>query len=149
MSTAENMTNSIQKTRKMRLLHLGLFAGAMAGGQLALAQTPSAGPSTARILESHNIQGTDREMVLREVTFPPGMVVPLHRHTVPGLVFIVEGVAESAYGNDPPRLYRAGETLQDQAEVPHTLFRNADPNRPLRILTFYVVAKGQPYIETP
>jgi hypothetical protein len=38
--------------------------------------------------------------------------------------------------------YRAGETLQDRADVAHTLFRNADRNRPSRILTFYVAAKG-------
>jgi quercetin dioxygenase-like cupin family protein len=149
MSTDKDVTNPMQKTSKMRLLHLGFLAGAMAGGQLALAQTQSTGGPPARILESYNIQGTDREMVLREVTLPPGAVVPLHHHTVPGLVYIVEGVAESAYGNDSPQLYRAGETLQDQADVPHTLFRNADPNKPLRFLTFYVAAKGQPYIVTP
>jgi quercetin dioxygenase-like cupin family protein len=149
MSADKDMINSMQKRRKMRLLYLGFLAGVIAGGQLALAQTLSTGGPTARTLESYNIPGTDRQMVLREVTIPPGVVVPLHRHTVPGLVFIVEGVAESAYGNNPPRLYRAGDTLQDQADVPHTLFRNADPKMPLRVLTFYVAAKGQPYVETP
>jgi quercetin dioxygenase-like cupin family protein len=144
MSTNKDMT-----TKKIRLLYLCFLAGAMASGQLALAQTLSTRGLVARTLESRNIQGTDREMVLREVTIPPGVVAPLHHHTVPGLVFIVEGVAESAYGNDRPRLYRTGETLQDQADGPHTLFRNADPNKPLRILTFYVAAKGQPYVETP
>jgi len=65
------------------------------------------------------------------------------------LVFVVEGVAESAYGNDPPKLYHAGETLQDLADIPHTLFGNADPDKPLRFLTFYAAAKGQPYLVTP
>jgi quercetin dioxygenase-like cupin family protein len=88
-------------------------------------------------------------MVLREVTIPLGVIVPLHHHTVPALVFIVEGVVEKAYTSDPSRLYRAGETLQNRADVPHTLFRNADPNRPSRILTFYVAAKGQSYVVTP
>jgi hypothetical protein len=32
--------------------------------------------------------------------------------------FIVEGVAESAYGSDDPRQYRAGETLQDRVDIP-------------------------------
>jgi hypothetical protein len=56
MSTDENMTNSIQKTRKMRLLYLGFLAGAMAGGQVGLAQTPNTGRPIARTLESHNVQ---------------------------------------------------------------------------------------------
>jgi hypothetical protein len=32
--------------------------------------------------------------------------------------FIVEDVAESAYGNDDPRQYRASETLQDRVDIP-------------------------------
>jgi hypothetical protein len=32
--------------------------------------------------------------------------------------FIVEGVAESAYGSDDPRQYRAGETLRDRVDIP-------------------------------
>jgi quercetin dioxygenase-like cupin family protein len=38
-----------------------------------------------------------------EVTYPPGGVAPLHRHPVGGAIYIVEGVAESAYGNDAAR----------------------------------------------
>jgi quercetin dioxygenase-like cupin family protein len=143
------MSSSIQITRKTALSYLTFFAGAMAAGKFALAQTPGAGGRTSRTLESHDVQGTDQEMVLREVTFAGGVASSLHHHTVPGLVFIVEGIAESAYGDDPPRLYRAGETMQDRVGVPHTLFRNADPDKPLRILTFYVAAKGQPYLVTP
>jgi hypothetical protein len=125
----------------MRLLYLGFLAGGMAGGQLALAETLSTG-ITARTLESHNSQETDREMVLREVTISPGVIVPLHHHTVPGLSSLLR-----ASPNKPTlvihRVSIAPEkTLQDRADVPHTLFRNADPNRPSRILTFYVAAKG-------
>jgi hypothetical protein len=31
-----------------------------------------------------------------------------------------------------PDVERAGETLQDRADLPHTLLRNADPNKPYR-----------------
>jgi quercetin dioxygenase-like cupin family protein len=141
-----------EEETKVKKLSIGSqFPGLAVAGtffaSLCLAQTQS-GPA-ARILETQQISGTDREMVMREVTIPPGGAAPLHRHTVAGLVFIVEGVAESAYGNDSPKLYHTGETLQDVADVPHTLFRNADPNKPLRFLTFYAAAKGQPYVVTP
>lgn len=134
------------------LRHLSVVAAVLAGGQCALAQnqtTITATGAIARLLENHDVPGTDREIVLREVTFPPGRVSPVHHHMVAGLVFILEGVAESAYGSDAPKLYRAGETMQDRADVPHTLFRNADPDKPLRILIFYAAAKGQPYVVTP
>jgi quercetin dioxygenase-like cupin family protein len=100
---------------------------------------------TRRILERLPLPADDRELVVVEVTYPPGGSAPLHRHPVGGVIYIVEGVAESAYGGDNPRQYRAGETLQDQADIPHTLFRNCDPDRPLRFLTIYALEPGCSY----
>lgn len=100
---------------------------------------------TRKLLERLPLTGDDRELVVVEVTYPAGGVAPLHRHPVGGVIFIVEGIAESAYGTDEPRQYRAGETLQDRADIPHTLFRNCDPERPLRFLTIYALEPGRSY----
>ena len=89
---------------------------------------------------------SNRELVLVEITYPAGCVAPVHRHPVAGLFYIVEGIAESAYGDEVPRRYGAGETLQDRADVPHTLFRNCDPERPLRFLAFYALGPGRSYV---
>ncbi|WP_027579107.1 cupin domain-containing protein [Bradyrhizobium sp. Ai1a-2] len=100
---------------------------------------------TRKVLERLPLLGDDRELVVVEVTYPPGGAAPLHRHPVGGVVFIIEGVAESAYGSDDPRQYRAGDTLQDRADIPHTLFRNCDAERPLRFLTIYALEPGRSY----
>jgi hypothetical protein len=62
---------------------------------------------------------------------------------------MLEGVAESAYADETSRLYRAGETLRDYPGTPHRLFRNVDPQRPLRFLIAYIGNKGEPYVITP
>jgi quercetin dioxygenase-like cupin family protein len=113
-------------------------------GPVSTQQTGFAGV-TRKILERLPLPGDDRELVVVEVTYPPGGTAPLHRHPVGGAIYIVEGVAESAYGSDAPRQYRAGDTLLDRADIPHTLFRNCDTERPLRFLTIYVLEPGRSY----
>ena len=119
-----------------------------ADGQARAPQGGFAGV-TRKVLERLALPGDDRELVVSEVTYPPGGAAPLHRHPVGGVVFIVEGVAESAYGDEAPRQYRAGETLQDRADLPHTLFRNCDPERPLRFLAIYALEPGRSYTTEP
>ena len=102
-----------------------------------------------RILERLPIPGDHRELVVAEVTYPTAGVAPVHRHPVAGIVYIVEGIAESAYGKDEPRQYRKGETLQDRVDLIHTHFRNYDPHAPLRFLTIYVLEPGRSYITDP
>lgn len=118
------------------------------GGQSGAPQTGFAGV-TRKVLERLPLPGDHRELVVVEVTYPPGGSAPVHRHPVGGAVYIVEGVAESAYGSDEPRQYRAGETLQDRPDIRHTLFRNCDPDRPLRFLTIYVLEPGRSYTMEP
>ena len=103
---------------------------------------------TRKVLERLPMPG-NQELMVVEVTYPPGGVAPLHRHPVAGAIYIVEGVAESAYGSDEPKQYRAGETLQDRSDLPHTHFRNCDPDRPLRFLTIYVLEAGGSYTLEP
>lgn len=116
-------------------------------GQASAEQSGFAGV-TRKVLERLPLPD-NQELTVVEVTYPPGGVAPLHWHPVAGAVYIVEGVAESAYGSDEPRQYRAGETLQDRADLPHTHFRNCDPDRPLRFLTIYVLEPGRPYTLEP
>ncbi|MGF6472794.1 cupin domain-containing protein [Paraburkholderia youngii] len=101
---------------------------------------------TRRVLERMPMSGSKGELVLSEVTYPPGAAAPLHAHPVGGIVYILEGVAESAYGSDAPRQYSAGASLHDRTDVPHTLFRNCNSERPLRFLTICVLEPGQSYV---
>src|SRR6202789_969755 len=122
--------------------------GEPVGGKASAPQAGFAG-ATRHGVERLPLPGDRRELVVVEVTYPPGGSAPLHRHPVGGAIYIVEGVAESAYGSDEAQQYRAGDTLQDRADLPHTLFRNCDPERPLRFLTIYALEPGRSYTMEP
>ncbi len=68
---------------------------------------------THKVLERVPLPGDTRELVVVEVTYPPGGVAPLHRHPVGGAIYIVEGVAEVSLWRRsaatlPGRRYLAG-----------------------------------------
>lgn len=124
-------------------------ASVIGWGHPAKAETPATQPITRMLLEKRAIPGTDQEMQMMLVTFQPGVRSPLHHHPVAGLNYIVEGMAESAYGDDAPKLYRTGETLQDLPDIPHTLFRNPSKTEVLRFLIFTNLRPNQPYLIVP
>jgi quercetin dioxygenase-like cupin family protein len=99
---------------------------------------------TRRVLQRQTMP--DGDLILEEITYPPGAAAPVHGHSVGGLVYIIEGTVESAYGDDPPQIYGTGDSLQDYADRPHTRFRNRDPDRPLRFLATYVLPPGRSYV---
>ncbi|WP_218001766.1 cupin domain-containing protein [Paraburkholderia acidipaludis] len=123
--------------------------GLMSWSRPARAEAQSIQPVVRTLLEKRAIPGSDQEMQMMLVTFQPGVASPLHHHPVAGLNYIVEGMAESAYGDDTPRIYHAGETLQDLPNIPHTLFRNPSKSEILRFLIFTNLRPDQPYLIVP
>ena len=82
-------------------------------------------------------------------TFPAGIVIPRHHHPSTGLNYVLEGVAESQYEGEPLRHLAAGDSFEDHAHIPHLMFRNPDPAKPVRILISYTVKRGMPFLIIP
>jgi len=64
---------------------------------------------TRQELERRPIPGTDLEMRLNLVTQPPGYSEPVHHHPGPSFVYMLEGTAESAYGEEDIKRFHAGD----------------------------------------
>jgi quercetin dioxygenase-like cupin family protein len=54
------------------------------------------------------------------VTIPPGGTTGAHRHEVPLFAYILEGELTVDYGDKGTRTYRAGDSVLEAIEVPHT-----------------------------
>src|SRR5262245_27519486 len=97
----------------------------------------AAEPATAakiarRVLERTPIAGTEDELRLMLIEYPPGVAGTPHRHPVTGLCYVIEGTAESQYEGEPLKTFRAGDSYRDPASKPHLIFRNASAEKPLR-----------------
>jgi quercetin dioxygenase-like cupin family protein len=88
--------------------------------------------------------GWEVRMVLLE--YPPGAAAPRHHHPVEGYGYVLSGAVESAFGDDAPRTFVAGEAFVDDAKRVHTISHNADPAAPLRMLVTYVIPSDQPNV---
>jgi quercetin dioxygenase-like cupin family protein len=100
-----------------------------------------------KIIERTDIDGSDEELRLMLVEFPPGYASPAHLHPVVGLNYIVEGAAESQYEGEPLKTLHAGDSYQDLANRKHLVFRNASKTAGLKFIVAYTIAKDLPFMQ--
>jgi quercetin dioxygenase-like cupin family protein len=94
-----------------------------------------------RILQRIGGPTPDFETVIALAEIDPGFHVPRHIH--PGIesAYIVEGAAVLSVDGLIDRAVQAGDALQIKARTPHEL-QNSDT--PMRIVSTYILEKGQP-----
>ena len=78
------------------------------------------------------------------IEYAPGAAAPLHMHPAVGVGFVLDGVFESAFGDEPIVQVRAGQGFVDQAGVTHRVFRNPSPDHALRFVVAYTLRDGDP-----
>ena len=127
------------------------FVSAAIGSVACLAPAPthseSATPEVSRrIIERRDIAGSDEELRLMLVAFPPGYSNPAHRHPVAGLCYVIKGTAETQYDGGTAKVVREGGSFQDEATKTHLLFRNVSTTDPLTFVCAAKIKKDQPYL---
>ena len=152
----ETVVPAVQTDLRRRLL-LGGFVGSAAvfSSRELLAQV--AKPIRERITAANGVSrtvlerqelanGEEFRLVLTEL--PPGLSVPSHYHPVFAFSYVLEGVAESRY-EDQADVIRvaAGQSTLDKPNVMHSLFRNPDPNSPLKFLVAFSIKKGEEFFK--
>jgi quercetin dioxygenase-like cupin family protein len=107
-------------------------------------------PISRTLLEHHDLaEMPGWETRLYRIEYGPGVAAPKHHHPVEGMGYVVSGSFESAFEGETPTVVHEGQSFTDRPLATHTLFRNADPSKPLTFIISYVVRKGDPVVETP
>ena len=81
------------------------------------------------------LDGKTASATVRMVTIGPGQEEDTaHRHTGPVFGYVVDGQYEHAMGEEPVKIYKAGETFYEPSGVVHRVARNPDAKTSTRLL---------------
>jgi len=94
--------------------------------------------------ELTDFPGMESRMYLCE--FPPSASSKVHIHTAQGIGYVLDGSFESAFGDGPMTVKRAGDGFIDTPGLPHR-FRNPDARVPLRFLVAGTYHKDEPLMK--
>jgi quercetin dioxygenase-like cupin family protein len=82
------------------------------------------------------------------IEYPPGADGSGHSHPVEGLGYVLEGSIISAFDDDTPETFVAGQSFKDAASF-HRVSRNASATEWMRFVIAYSVKIGEPNTTWP
>jgi quercetin dioxygenase-like cupin family protein len=151
IGTLSNPSGMIVKTvrRAIRTTSVPLVAAAIVlGASPAMAQDRE----QVRVVFEHalpNVEG--KRMVAVEVSYPPGGKSLAHHHAASAFIYayVLSGAIRSQVGNDPAKVYRAGEGFYEMPGSHHSISENASGNEPASLLAIFVVDSKDNPLTTP
>ena len=81
-----------------------------------------------------------------EVTYPPGVVDPVHVHNAHAFVYVLEGQIVMQVKGKPAVTLRAGQTFYEGPTDVHVVGRNASNTEPARFVVVLLKATGAPIL---
>ena len=124
---------------------------AMALG-MAAAHVRAEGPEQVRTafeLAIPNIPG--KSLVALVVDYAPGGKSPSHHHAKSAFIYahVLSGAIRSQVGDEPAKVYRAGEGFYENPGSHHRVSENASDSEPASLLAVFVVDTKDAPLTTP
>jgi quercetin dioxygenase-like cupin family protein len=99
-----------------------------------------------KVIQQADILGSNEELRMMLVEFPPSYSNIVHIHPVGGLCFVIQGTAESQYEGEELKVFHADDSYQDQANKKHLIFRNASDSDILKFTCTAKIKKDQQFM---
>lgn len=135
--------------RAMRTASVPLVAAAFVlGASPAIAQDRE----QVRVVFEHalpNVEG--KRMVAVTVSYAPGGKSLAHRHAASAFIYayVLSGAIRSQVGNEPARVYHAGEGFYEMPGSHHRISENASDKESASLLAVFVVDSKDNALTTP
>jgi quercetin dioxygenase-like cupin family protein len=123
---------------------LAAAAATSAGTAASAQQGPASGPSTRReVIKQELPDEPPRDLILVEVTYPPGTGSPAHLHANGVMAFVVASSIASKVGDGPEQTFHAGDAWWEPPGSIHRVSRNASTAEPATCLQSMLRRRGQ------
>jgi quercetin dioxygenase-like cupin family protein len=139
------LKKSISRRSFGRAFLISLLAGAAnsLGGMAFAQQRATQGRQTRRNVIEQVLPGEPaRDIILIEVTYPPGTGSPPHLHANGVVAFVVSGAIASKVGDEPERVFHAGDAWWEPPGAIHRVSHNASNVEAAKLLAIYIAPKG-------
>jgi quercetin dioxygenase-like cupin family protein len=85
------------------------------------------------------------------VTYPPGGKGPAHRHAPSAFIYarVLSGAIRSQVGDEPAKVYQAGEGFYEMPGSHHGISENASDTAPASLLAVFIVDSNDKPLTTP
>jgi quercetin dioxygenase-like cupin family protein len=106
----------------------------------------------ARLVFEHDIPNTDgKNLAAVVVTYPPGGKSPAHHHARSAFIYayVLSGAIRSQVGDEPAKVYQAGESFYEMPGSHHRISENASDKEPASLLAVFVVGSKDNPLTTP
>jgi quercetin dioxygenase-like cupin family protein len=148
LSNPQDMTVKAVR-RAMRTASVPLVIAAIAlGGSPAIAQNGD----QVRLVFEHalpNVEG--KRIVAVVVSYPPGGRSLAHRHAASAFIYahVLSGAIRSQVGDEPAKVYHAGEGFYEMPGSHHRISENASDKESASLLAVFVVDSKDDPLTTP
>jgi quercetin dioxygenase-like cupin family protein len=133
----------------MRTGSLGLVLTAIA---LGVSPGLTQNVEQVKLVFEHAIPNTEgKSMVAVVVTYPPGAKSPAHHHARSAFIYahVLSGAIRSQVGDEPAKIYQAGEGFYELPGSHHGISENASDREPASLLAVFVVDSKDRPLTTP
>ncbi|AMX98035.1 cupin domain-containing protein [Mesorhizobium ciceri] len=96
-----------------------------------------------------NVEGT--RIVAVTVTYPPGGKSLAHHHAASAFIYayVLSGAIRSQVGDEPAKIYHAGEGFYEMPGSHHRISENASETEPASLLALFVLDSKDKPLTTP
>ena len=88
----------------------------------------------------------NQEVVIQEITLPPGRVGSAHRHDAYVWVYVVEGAIDMQVQGGEVTRVNAGEVFVESPDDIHTMSNNPSSTEPAKFLAILIKETGVPVV---